>query len=56
MSKVTSGEKAADDKAPLRRHAQTAFHVAELPDCIVEELGMVSVSDEAAQFNDEYNP
>jgi prevent-host-death family protein len=47
---------AADDYARLRRHAQTAFHVSELPDSVVDELGTVGLAEEASGYDDEYKP
>lgn len=45
---------AADDYARLRRCEQKAFHVTQLPDHVVEELGKVSIPEAASRFDDEY--
>jgi prevent-host-death family protein len=45
---------AADDYARLRRYEQRAFHVTQLPDDVVDELGKVSIPEAASKFNDEY--
>lgn len=44
----------ADDYARLRRYEQKAFHVTQLPEEVVNELGTVSVSDAASDFDHEY--
>ena len=44
----------AEDYARLRRYEQRAFHVRELPDNIVDELGTVSPPKAASQFDHEY--
>lgn len=44
----------AEDYARLRRYEQKALHVSELPAEVVEELGRIPVSKEAAKFNREY--
>jgi hypothetical protein len=44
---------AADDYARLRRHAQTAFHVSELPNTVVDELGTVGLAEIAARYDDD---
>jgi prevent-host-death family protein len=47
---------AAEDYARLRRYAQAAFHVSELPKDVVDELGTVAPAKAASQFDDEYKP
>ena len=47
---------AAEDYARLQRYEQTAFHVSQLPDRIVDELGTVAPAKDAAQFDNEYKP
>jgi prevent-host-death family protein len=47
---------AADEYARLRRHAQKAFHVSELSDEVVDELGTVGVAEEASTYDHEYKP
>lgn len=47
---------AADDYAKLRRYEQKAFHVTQLPQEVIDELGKVSIPEAAAKFNDEYQP
>jgi hypothetical protein len=47
---------AADDYARLRRYEQRAFHVTQLPQEVVDELGTVAIPEAASKFNDEYQP
>jgi len=47
---------AADDYARLRRYEQRAFHVTQLPDNVVDELGKIAIPEAASKFNDEYQP
>lgn len=47
---------AAVEYARLRRHVQKAFHVSEISSDIVDELGSVAVSEEAARYDHEYEP
>jgi prevent-host-death family protein len=47
---------AADDYVRLRRYEQRAFHVTQLPDEVVAELGKVTIPEAASKFNDEYQP
>lgn len=47
---------AADDYARLRRYEQKAFHVTQLPNEVIDELGTVAVPEEASQFDHEYQP
>jgi len=47
---------AADDYARLRRYEQKAFHVSQLPEEVVDELGRVPVPEAASEFDDEYEP
>jgi prevent-host-death family protein len=47
---------AADDYTQLRRYEQKAFHVTQLPQEIVDELGKVAIPEAAAKFDDEYQP
>jgi prevent-host-death family protein len=47
---------AAEDYARLRRYEQKAFHVSDLPDEVVDELGTVAPPEAAARFDDEYEP
>jgi prevent-host-death family protein len=44
----------AEDYARLRRYEQKAFHVAELPAEVIDELGSVAIPKAAAKFNREY--
>jgi len=44
----------AEDYARLRRYEPRAFHVRELPDEILEELGTVSPPEAVSQFDHEY--
>ena len=39
---------AADDYAQLRRYEQKAFHVTQLPQEVVDELGKVSIPEAAS--------
>lgn len=43
----------AEDYARLRRYEQRAFHVTQLPQDVVNELGTVPVPEVAAEFDDE---
>jgi prevent-host-death family protein len=43
-----------DDYARLRRYEQRAFHVSELPDEVIGEMGKSSPPAEAAAFDHEY--
>lgn len=45
---------AADDYARLRRYEQKAFHVSQLPQEVINELGTVAIPEAAKRFNDEY--
>jgi prevent-host-death family protein len=44
----------AEDYARLRRLEQRVFHVRELPDEVVDELGTVSPPEAASRFDHEY--
>lgn len=46
----------AEDYARLSRHEQKAFHVSELPNDVIAELGSVAVPTEASEFDHEYKP
>jgi prevent-host-death family protein len=46
----------AEDYARLRRYEQKAFHVSQLPQEVIDELGTMAVSEEAAKFDTEYQP
>lgn len=46
----------AEDYARLRRFEQEAFHVAQLPREVKDELGTVAVPEAASRFDDEYQP
>jgi len=46
----------ADEYQRLRQLDQQAFFAHELPAEIVNELGTVSIPEEARQFDDEYSP
>ena len=43
-----------EDYARLRRYEQRAFHVSDLPNDVIDELGSVVIPKEAAKFNREY--
>ena len=45
---------AAEDYARLRRYEQKAFHVSQLPQGIVDELGKVPTPKAASKFDREY--
>ncbi len=47
---------AADDYAQLRRYEQKAFHVTQLPQQVVDELGKAPIPEVASKFDDEYKP
>lgn len=47
---------AAEDYARLRRYEQKAFHVSQLPQEVIDELGKVQVPKAAAKFDREYEP
>lgn len=47
---------AADDYARLRRYEERAFHVSQLPEGVIDELGTVAVPEEASKFDNEYQP
>ena len=44
----------AEDYARLRRYEQKAFHVSELPQNVIEELGKAPISKKASRFDREY--
>lgn len=46
----------AEDYARLRRYEQKAFHVSQLPQEVIDELGTIAVPEEAAKFDTEYQP
>jgi prevent-host-death family protein len=46
----------AEDYARLRRYEQKAFHVTQLPQDVVNELGTVAVPKAASEFDNEYQP
>jgi prevent-host-death family protein len=45
---------AADEYARLKRHEQRAFHVSELPEEVIDELGNTPIAEEAQRFDHEY--
>lgn len=47
---------AAEDYARLRRYEQKAFHVSQLPQDVVDELGTVPLPVAASEFDHEYEP
>lgn len=46
----------AEDYARLRRYEQRAFHVSQLPQDVLNELGAAPVPEAAEKFNNEYQP
>jgi len=47
---------AAAEYARLCRQMQKAFHVSELSDDVVDELGTVGVAESTAKYDHEYEP
>lgn len=46
----------AEDYARLRRYEQKTFHVSQLPQEVIDELGKVQPSKAASKFDREYEP